>query len=183
MELVLGALFRKKVSEEKVSTLFVNNVLNSVDSAFPDVADLINNDIQLDRKATIGSENQDTFLMIIITGNFLALSEYFEDGQDDRIRDLVIDKLSEVYEVTPEEMAGAVHSMTSFFGKVNFPSKKTLYAMSKSVFHRYGLNEFQKPFFKEKNVPDPILLKHIDEIMEQFLIDWNEFTDKFRITD
>lgn len=183
MELGLGVLFKKKVSEEKVATLFVNNVLNSVDHAFPDVSELINNDIQLDTPANIGSENSDTFLMIIITGNFLALSDYFEDGQDDRIRDLVIEKLAAAYEVTPEEMAGAVHSMTSFFGKVNFPSKKTLYAMSKSVFHRYGLNEFQKPFFKEKNVPDPILLKHLDEIMEQFIIDWNKFTDKFRITD
>jgi hypothetical protein len=143
----------------------------------------VNNDVQLASKANISSEDQDTFLMIVIAGNFIALSDYFEDGQDDRIRDLVVDKLAAVYEVSSEEMAGAIQSMMTFFGKVNFPSKKTLYAMSKSVYHRYALNQFQQPFFREKNVPDPILLKHIDEVMEQFLIDWNKFTDKFRITD
>ena len=183
MDFDLGVLFKKKVSEEKVATLFVNNVLNSVDTTFTEVAELINNDLQFESPADIGPEDQDAFLMIVITGNFLAINEYFGDDQGDRIKDIVLDKLAAIYEVTPAEFATALEGTITFFGKVNFPSKKTIYAMSKSVFHRYDLNRFQKPFFKEKKVPDPVFLKHVDEIMEQFLIDWNKFTHKFRITD
>ncbi len=183
MEFDLGVLFKKKVSEEKVATLFVNNVLNSVDKTFSEVSELINNDLQFESPADIGPEDQDAFLMIVITGNFLSLNDHFGDDQGDRIKDIVVDKLAAVYEVTPEEFATALDSTINFFSKVNFPSKKTIYAMSKSVFYRYDLNRFQKAFFKEKNVPDPVFLKHVDEIMEQFLIDWNKFTDRFRITD
>jgi hypothetical protein len=183
MDFDLGVLFKKTVSEEKVATLFVNNVLNSVDTSFTGVADLINNDLQFESPADIGPEDQDAFLMIVITGNLLAINDYFGDEQGDRIKYIIEEKLAAVYEVTPEEFATALDGTIKFFEKVNFPSKKTLYAMSKSVFHRYDLNRFQKTFFKEKKVPDPVFLKHVDEIMGQFLIDWNKFTHKFRVTD
>jgi hypothetical protein len=51
------------------------------------------------------------------------------------------------------------------------------------VFHKYGLNDFQKDYFRNLNAPDPILLKNIDEIMEQFIIKWDTFTEKYRIID
>ncbi len=183
MELSLGTLFKKKVSEEKVAELFTNIVINSVDEGFADVAELVNNDLQFERPANIAADNSDAFLMIVITGNILNLPIYFEQGQEDRIEDLVMDKLATIYEVDRPTMDVAVHDMQSFFGKINYPSKKTLYAMSKALFYKYHLNAFQKPFFRDQNVPDPIFLKHVDAIMEQFMVDWDKFTHKFKITD
>lgn len=183
MELGFGVLFKKKVSEEKVATLFINNVLNSVDEGFSNVADILNNDLQLETPASIRSDDQDAFLMIVIAGNYSLLDSYFEEGQEDRIRELIIDGLTGIFDTDHEHVQLAIENMLEYFSKVNFPSKKTIYAMSKAVFYKYDLNQYQKPFFKEKNVPDPVLLKHIDEIMDQFLIDWNRFIDKFKITD
>ena len=183
MELSLGTLFKKKVSEEKVAELFTNIVINSVDEGFADVAALINNDQQFVRPANISADNSDAFLMIVITGNILKLPKYFDQGQEDRIEDLVMDKLATIYEVDRPTMDVAVHDMKAFFSKINYPSKKTLYAMSKAVYYKYHLNGFQKPFFKDQNIPDPIFLKHVDAILENFLIDWDKFTGKFKITD
>lgn len=183
MELSLGTLFKKKVSEEKVAELFTNIIINSVDQGFPEVADLINNDTQFERPANIDPNNSDAFLMIVITGNILKLPKYFDDGQEDRIEELVMDKLAAIYEVDRPTMDVAIHDMRSFFSKINYPSKKTLYAMSRAVFYKYNLNDNQSAFFRDQRVPDPIFLKHMDAIMKEFLVDWNKFTDKFKITD
>ncbi|MBL4586476.1 MAG: hypothetical protein JKX84_05415 [Flavobacteriales bacterium] len=183
MALGIASLFRKKVEEEKVAELFVNIIFNAVDSGFADVAELLNNDINLVEPASIPADNQNHFTMIVIAGNFKLLDDYFFDGQEMRIRDMAIEKLAASYGLDTVTMRSAIDKMLAFFGKVNYPSKNTHYAMSRAVFFKYGLNNFQKDYFKNLNTPDPILLKNIDEIMEQFLIKWDTLTDKYRITD
>jgi hypothetical protein len=183
MALGLTSLFKKKVAEEKVAELFVNIIFNSVDTSFIEVAELLNNDVNLISPAQVDPENQDDFLIIVIAGNFYLLDDYFHEGQEDRIRELTIEKLSGVYGVDTVTMRTVIDNMIAFFKKINYPSKNTQYAMSRAVFCKYGLNDFQKDYFKNLKTPDPILLKNIDEIMEQFIIKWDTFTEKYRITD
>ncbi|MCB9186108.1 MAG: hypothetical protein H6601_05115 [Flavobacteriales bacterium] len=179
----ITTIFKKKVAEEKVAELFVNIAFNAVDNSFAEVAELLSNDVNLLRPAKIDPENQDDFLLIVIAGNFKLLDEYFHEGQEDRIKELTIEKLSSVYGVDTVSMRTAIDNMLAYFGKINYPSKNTHYAMSRAVFFKYGLNDFQKDYFRNLNTPDPILLKNIDEIMEQFIIKWDTFTEKYRITD
>lgn len=183
MALGLTSLFKKKVAEEKVAELFVNIIFNAVDSSFIEVAELLNNDVNLVTQAQVDPENQDDFLMIVIAGNFYLLDDYFFEGQEDRIRELTIQKLAGIYGVDTVTMRTAIENMIAFFKKINYPSKNTHYAMSRAVFRKYKLNDYQKDYFKNLNAPDPILLKNIDEIMEQFIIKWDTFTEKYRITD
>lgn len=183
MALGITSIFKKKVSEEKVAELFVNIIFNAVDTSFSDVSELLNNDLNLLSKAKVDPDNQDDFLMIVIAGNFYLLDNYFFEGQEDRIRQLTVEKLAAIYGVDTVTMRSAIDTMLSYFGKINYPSKNTHYAMSRAVFFKYGLNDFQKDYFRNLNTPDPILLKNIDEIMEQFIIKWDTFTEKFRITD
>lgn len=183
MELSLTSIFKKKVSEEKVAELFVNITFNSVDSGFEEVTTLLNHDSNLAGPAGISPEDQDHFLLIVITGNLKLLENYFYEGQESRIQELIIEKLAGVYEVDVATMSSAIDKMSAFFGRVNFPSKNTHYAMSKAVFFKYGLNDFQQTFYRKQNVPHPILLKNIDEIMETFIIKWDTFTEKYRITE
>lgn len=183
MALGITSIFKKKVSEEKVAELFVNIIFNAVDTSFSEVTELLNNDLNLLSKAKVDPNNQDDFLMIVIAGNFYLLDNYFFEGQEDRIRQLTVEKLAAIYGTDTVTMRSAIDTMLSYFGKINYPSKNTHYAMSRAVFFKYGLNDFQKDYFRNLNTPDPILLKNIDEIMEQFIIKWDTFTEKFRITD
>lgn len=179
----ITTIFKKKVAEEKVAELFVNIAFNAVDTSFAEVVELLNNDVNLLNQGRIDPENQDDFLLIVIAGNFKLLDEYFYEGQEDRIKELTIEKLAAVYGVDTVTMRSAINNMLNYFGKINYPSKNTHYAMSRAVFFKYDLNDFQKDYFRNLNTPDPILLKNIDEIMEQFIIKWDTFTEKFRITD
>lgn len=179
----ISSIFKKKVEEEKVAELFVNIVFNSVDASFADVADLLNNDVNLLSPAQVNPENQDEFLLIVLAGNYQLLDNYFFEGQEDRIRELTIEKLAAIYGVDQVAMRNAINNTIAYFRKINYPSKNIHYAMSKAVFFKYGLNDFQKDYFKNINAPDPILLKNIDEIVEQFIIKWDTFTEKYRIID
>lgn len=183
MTLGIASLFKKKVSEEKVAELFVNIVFNAVDSSFADVAELINNDINLVDRPTIAEDDMDDFLMVVIAGNYIMLDNYFSEGQEDRIREMIIKRLATVFEVSEEKMSDTVNDMISFFSRINFPSKNTHYAMSKAVFYKYGLAKYQKDYFRNLSSPDPIFLKHLDEIVEQFIIQWDHFTEKYKIAD
>lgn len=183
MTLGISTLFKKKVSEEKVAELFVNIVFNAVDSSFEDVAELINNDINLVERPSIAADDTDHFLMVVIAGNYRLLDDYFDDGQEDRIRAMVVKRLAAVYEISETGMQKAIDDMLGFFQKINFPSKNIHYAMSKAVFYRYGLAKYQKDYFKNLSSPDPIFLKHLDEIVDQFIIRWDTFTEKYKIAD
>jgi hypothetical protein len=183
MTLGLTALFRKKVSEEKVAELFVNIVFNAVDNGFADVAELINNDINLIERPSIDKDDMDNFLRIIIAGNYRLLDNYFSDGQEDRIRPMIVSRLAKIFEVTDEKMEQEIEEMLGFFQKINFPSKNIHYAMSKAVFYKYELAKYQKEYFRNLTSPDPIFLKHLDEIVEQFIINWDTFTEKYKIAE
>jgi len=179
----ITTIFKKKVEEEKVAELFVNIAFNAVDTSFSEVAELLNNDVNLVGTANINPQNQDDFLLIVVAGNFKLLDDFFFEGQEDRIKELTIKKLASIYGVDTVSMQTAIDNTLAYFGKINYPSKNTHYAMSRAVFFKYGLNDFQKDYFRNLNTPDPILLKNIDEIMEQFIIKWDTFTEKYRITD
>ena len=179
----ITTIFKKKVAEEKVAELFVNITFNAVDNSFAEVAELLNNDINLLSPAQIDPTDQDDFLLIVVAGNFKLLDDFFYEGQEERIKELTVEKLAAVYGVDQVTMRSAIDSMLHYFGKINYPSKNTHYAMSRAVFFKYGLNDFQKDYFRNLKTPDPILLKNIDEIMEQFIIKWDTFTEKYRITD
>ena len=183
MALGLTSLFKKKVGEEKVADLFVNIIFNAVDTSFPEVSVILNNDVNLLSEAQVDPNNQDDFLLIVLAGNFKLLDDYFYEGQEDRIRELIVERLAAVYEIDSVSMRTVLDNLNSYFGRINYPSKNTHYAMSRAVFLKYNLNEFQKDYFRKLKAPDPILLKNIDEIMEQFIIKWDTLTEKYRITD
>ncbi len=183
MALGITSLFKKKVAEEKVAELFVNIAFNAVDTSFSEVAEILNNDVNLIRTGEVDPNNQDDFLLIVLAGNYKLLDDYFFEGQEDRIRELTIEKLAAIYGIDTVSMRTIIENKISWFKKINYPSKNTHYAMSRAVFLKYDLNDYQKDYFRKLKAPDPILLKNIDEIMEQFIIKWDTFTEKYRITD
>jgi hypothetical protein len=65
--------------------------------------------------------------------------------------------------------------------RVNHPSKNMVYAMSKAVFFKYELSEYQDEYFKRMQAPNPMLLKRLDMVMECYLWNWDSFFKKFKI--
>ena len=178
---MLDILFKKKVSEDKVAKHFVGGLIQLVDQVFPEVAQLINDDPSFVRRPQIDPRNSDEFLMIVIAGNMKFIPKLFNDYQDVRITKQCYKLFSEALGLSPDQTQQLIATYQSFFTRINHPSKNTHYAMSKAVFYKYELNNYQEDYFKNMKTPNPVFLKRLDEITAHFIWDWEGIQDKFRI--
>ena len=180
---MISIFTKKKLTEDKVANIFVNGLLQLVDEGFSHVADIINKDPEFASSPSIQETDSNKFLIITIAGNINYIPEHFNDYQDIRIIEKIYSKFSAVLGVDKETFKSTIREYQSLFNKLNHPSKNTLYAMSKTVFHKYDLYPYQQEYFKKMKSPNPIFLKRLDEVMSNFLWDWNALLDKYRVTE
>jgi hypothetical protein len=55
-------------------------------------------------------------------------------------------------------------------------------AMTRAVFYKYGLIQNQDAYFKDMNVPNPIVMKNLRDVMNHFAWEWDEISDNYNIT-
>ena len=53
--------------------------------------------------------------------------------------------------------------------------------MTRAIFYKYHLNQFQAPFFRDMNSPNPTIQRELKELMEHFLWDWPAFNETYRV--
>ncbi len=172
---------KKKLNTERVAHHLVNAILNSVDEGFDSIAEYIAYCPEFVTTPPIHKADSGKFLMIVIAGNFSLLSRYFNGGQDQEIIAEATKKLAPVFDLSEGQFSVVVSEYKDMMSRVNAPSKNTLYAMSKAVFHKYNLNPYQQDYFKMMQTPNPLFLKKMDEIMSNFLFNWENFNDKFKV--
>jgi hypothetical protein len=172
---------RKKLTTERTANLFVNTMIDTVEKGFPDVAGFINDSPEFVVCPNIDADDYGKFLMIVVTGNFSYLAAHFQDNQDKEIIRLSIEKLAPMFEMTVPQLESTVKDYKECMSRLNTPSKNTLYAMSKAVFAKYDLNDFQEEYFRSMKTPNPIFLKNLDELMRNFLWNWEAFNEKYKV--
>jgi hypothetical protein len=180
---MFDVFFKKKITEKKLVDFFVHSTIKMVDTAFPDVAELINSDPEFKVNPKISAEQSDPFLWVVIAGNLNFIPQYFNDYQDIRILEDSYRKFSSALGLPTDVFKNEIKKTNQLFSRLNHPSKNTLYAMSKAVFHKYHLAQFQDEYFRKMDAPNPIFLKRLNEIMEQFLFNWEEFTAGYKIVE
>ncbi|MDZ4752066.1 MAG: hypothetical protein SGI87_10655 [Flavobacteriales bacterium] len=172
---------RKKLTTERTANLFVNTIIETVEKGFPDVAGFINDSPEFVVSPNIYPEDYGRFLMIVITGNFNYLPAHFQENQDDEIIKLSIAKLAPLFDMSVHQLELTIKEYKDCMSRLNVPSKNTLYAMSKAVFAKYELNDFQEEYFRSMKTPNPIFLKNLDELMRNFLWNWDAFNEKYKV--
>lgn len=174
---------KKKLNENKLSNITVNAILDTVDQGFPEVAEIIKNSPELITEVEINNNHQDIFLLIVIAANLQILPQHLESHQDSRVASKIIEKFALVFDVEASDFEQAINEYKSFLKKVNHPSNNTVYSMSKAVFHKFGLAEFQEEYFRNMKAPNPLFLKRLDEVMPIFLFDWESITAKYQLVE
>jgi len=172
---------RQKVTKEKLANIFVNSILELLEGSFEDVIGIIEDDPQFSQRPYIDKENSDDLLFIIIAANLNYFSDFFDKEMEDEITDKLFEKFATIYGIKKVAFQKLIRDYQSFLWRVNHPSNNTLYAMSKAVFFKYNLNQYQQDYFKKLNVPNPIFLKRLDEVMQHFIWDWSGFLNKYKI--
>ncbi len=178
---MFSTLLKKKLSDNQVANIFINAIFNCVDNGFPVVAKMINDDPAFVSSPNLSEKNNGEFALIVIVGNLSFLESTFDAEQADKIEVLIFEKLSKIYSMEVQAFKALVKEYKKFISRVNHPSKNWIYGMSKAVFHKYNLNDNQDMYFKRMQAPNPLFLKRMDEVMANFIWNWDAFFKKYRI--
>lgn len=172
---------KKKIKEETATNIFINNLLDTVENGFPEIAGIINDSPEFIVSPNISENNSEKFLLIVIAANLLYIPEHFGNHQDDRLLDMIYNQLAKVFDVDRERLEAVIKDYQTYIAKVNHPSKNTLYGISKAIFGKYELNQYQDEYFKNMRSPNPMFLKRLDEAVDCFVWNWNTFKEKYQV--
>lgn len=182
-EPMLGSLLKKKLSDNQLANVFMNGILEMVEKGFGEVAQMINEDPAFITSPAIPETKNGQFSMVVLVANLSYLESTFEVEQAVRVEQLIFEKLGQMMQSDASEAEQTVREYQKFMQRINHPSKNMIYAMSKAVFHKYDLNDFQDEYFRRMQAPNPLFLKRMDAIVGNFLWDWDAFFKKYRIED
>jgi hypothetical protein len=174
-------LIKKKLTDNQVANIFINAIFDSVDKGFQEIASLINEDPVFVSSPSIEETASGEFGMVIIVGNLSFLESTFDADQASRVESLIFKKLAKIYDMDEEDFIKLIRGYQKFISRVNHPSKNWIYGMSKAIFHKYKLNEFQDEYFKRMRAPHPLFLKRMDEVVANYIWNWDAFFKKYRI--
>lgn len=178
---MLKTIFKKKLSDNQIANVFVNAMLEVIDKGFVEVAALIQEDPAFVSPPRINKTNDGHFTMIVIVGNLNFLGDSFDSIQSSRIEVIIKNKFAEIFEMEETEFNAHADTYEKFMSRVNHPSKNVLYAMSKAMFHKYRLNDYQDDYFKSMQCPNPLFLKRMDEVMQNFIWNWDAFFKRYKM--
>jgi hypothetical protein len=178
---MLGTILKRKLSDNQVANIFINAIFESVDNGFSEVAQLINEDSAFVQSPQLSLDANNEFTLIVIVGNLSFLESTFDPDQAGRVEQLIFQKLSTIYGLNTQDLTKLIRDYQVFIARVNHPSKNMIYGMSKAVFHKYKLNEFQDEYFKRMQAPNPLFLKRMDEVMSNFIWNWDAFFKRYKI--
>lgn len=178
---MIRSFLKKRLTDNQLANIFVNGLLEVIDNGFKEVASMINEDSAFDYSPDIAPTETDEFTMIIIVGNLVQLESHFDYNQAVSVESLIVQKFSNIYGMTENQFSELVSDYKSFISRVNYPSKNVLYGMSKAIFHKYALNDFQEEYFRNMQAPNPLFLKRMDEIVANFIWNWEAVEKKYKI--
>ncbi|MDA0945959.1 MAG: hypothetical protein RLZZ314_1730 [Bacteroidota bacterium] len=178
---LLSWLSKKKLTDEQVANIFVNTSFETVEKGWPQVAAFLNSAPELDSCPNLDPEDYGRFLMVVVSANLGLIPKHFPPGVDRAIIQRCCAKFGMALGLPPEAFAKKVKEFRSFMKEINRPSKNTLTAMTRAVCYKYGVIAHQEPYFRDMNVPNPILQKNLREVMEHFLWDWEEFVGQYKV--
>ncbi len=178
---MIRSFLKRKLTDNQLANIFVNGLLEVIDNGFKDVASLINEDPAFESTPNITPEANSEFTLIVIVGNLVTLESSFESDQAFRVEQLIFQKFATIFSMTETSFENLIKEYKNFISRVNHPSKNMLYGMSKAIFHKYNLNDFQDDYFKRMQAPNPLFLKRMDEVMSNFIWDWDVFFKKYKL--
>lgn len=174
---------KKKLKENKLANIFVNATLEAVEKSFADIVELIKESPEFVVTPEIDADNDSKFLLIVLAANLKELPKHLPAHQDNRMINLIITKLSDVFDVSFDKLEGILREYQSYLSRVNHPSNNNLYAMSKALFFKYNLGQYQEDYFRNMNSPNPLFLKRLDEAMVLFLFNWEGTKNDYQIVE
>lgn len=179
---MIATLFgKKKLTEDKLANVFVNAVLELTAEGFPTVADELNESPEFAVSPNLAESDDRPFALVVLTANLIEMQRIVGPGLDKRLYSLSISKFAQALGTTGSDLELEVKAVRDRMDRLNYPSKNTVYAMSKVLFSEYDLFCFQDTYFREQRSPNPIILKRLNGLMGYFLWNWTGVLEQYKV--
>jgi hypothetical protein len=178
---MLGIFGRKKIGEEQLAQIFVNAMISMSQEAFPDIAEMINEDPDLIKSPELSPDGYVPFLFVIVSGNLKFLPKNLEGTNSTRVIAKIYENLAQKFDTSTSSIEQHIEKYQKEMGRLNYPSKNILYGMSKLFFHQYDLYPFQDDYYTRIQAQNPVVLKRIDSIVKAFVWDWDIIGEEYKI--
>lgn len=179
---MISTLFgKKKISEDKLSNVFVNAVLELTAGGFPLVAAELNESPEFEASPGLVPEDDSNFALIVLAANLMEMQRIAGPGLDKRLYALSVSKFASAFNRDAGDVEQEVKALQGRMERLNYPSKNTVRAMGIVLFQEYELYCYQDLYFREQRVPNPIILKRVTNLMGYFIWGWNDVLEQYRI--
>ncbi|MCG9912385.1 MAG: hypothetical protein MH137_13915 [Flavobacteriales bacterium] len=180
---MLSGLFgKKKIQKEKVVQIYVDTIFDVIERGFPEIVEFINNEKQFTKSPQLGKEDFEWFTYIIYGANVLNLYEHMDTETADDLKLLIIREVAERYtkrdQVVAEEI---ILEYEGFLRDLYGKTKNIVKTISLALFNKFELNNYQDEHYQRLNAPNPVFLKDLNEMMELFVWNWEDFFTKYKI--
>jgi len=179
---LLSWMTRRKLTEEQVAALFVETTFETVEQGWPEIAAFLNENPTFIESPQLHPEDYGRFLMIIVSANLQMIPQHFESGVDRQIIQHICSRFARSLDISPELFTTKVKQYRAFMKQINRPSNNLVTAMTRAIFYKYHLNQFQEPYFRDMNAPEPNIQRELKGLMAHFLWDWDAFNESYRVT-
>jgi hypothetical protein len=179
---MISTLFgKKKITEDKLANVFINAVLELGSGGFPVIAAELNESPEFEVSPGLKETDDAAFGLIVLAANLVEMQRALGSGLDKRMFSYSISKYAHATGQDATTLEEKVRAVQGRMDRLNFPSKNTVYAMGKVLFHEYELFCFQDRYFREMKAPNPIILKRLNSLMGYFIWDWTEVLEQYRV--
>ncbi len=145
-----GISKKKKISQDKITTLFVSVLNEVIINGYVEIQDFINNNNNLERSPKLNDDDIKWFRLIVFAGNLKMLPSFFDDEQAEQLHNLLLDKMPKKINGENEIILEQLLDYNIYLSDLLQKSDNCIEAMAKAVFDKYKINEYQVELLKEK---------------------------------
>ena len=122
------------------------------------------------------------FLYIVFSTNLHNLHYHFESNQLNRLRILVIDEFIESLEGREHDLTlEQINNYEEYIISLDSVISDLPKSMATAIFNKYGINNCQLDHFQKINTPNPIIIKSIEEATKNYIWNWPDFLEKYKM--
>lgn len=179
---MLGLFGKKKIKATDLVPTYVRAIYEVIEKGFPEIAGYINEEKEFQKSPNLSDQEYEWFLYIIYAGNMINLDQYFEKYEAEKLRLLISKEVIDFLGKDPDVTDQIIYDYEVFLRDLYQQSKSLVKSMSLAIFHKYDLNKYQKEHFQKLNMPSPIVMKELNEMVEYFLWNWDDYLSKYKVT-
>lgn len=172
---------KKKIKGDELAPLYVSAIYDVIEKGFPEIAGYINEEKEFQKSPNLSEAENEWFLYIVYAGNMVNLDNYFEKPKAEELARIIRMEVVKVMGKDPEVVDGVLYDYEVFMRSLMAQTKSLVKSMSLAIFHKYDLNKYQKEHFQKLNSPNPVVMKELNDMVEFFLWNWEDYLAKYKV--